>query len=211
MHLGITPQTSCSIEESNFADQFALDSSTPEDTVIIISDDELVGEDDEVTSAFSGYSFFSFNYYCKMCIVDYICTWYLHTNVFCVLDVEGNEAEVFQVITEGRNEDDSNSSAGDGWNRITELPTELQEKLFSFREERYAHLFISTVLNTCSTQICLIKMLHFIYRMESYDMWAMFFIVSMVHMCGSYTTVVHVMYVDELFVEEQWWIVMMTG
>ena len=40
------------------------------------------------------------------------------------------------MITEGRNEDDSNSSAGDGWNKITELPTELQEKLFSFREER---------------------------------------------------------------------------
>ncbi|KAL5499807.1 hypothetical protein EMCRGX_G011269 [Ephydatia muelleri] len=101
---GVIPHTSCSVEELNFADQFALDSSTPEETVITISDDDLVGEDDEVTSAFS--------------------------------DVEGNESEGFQVITEGSNEEDSNSSAGDGWTRITELQTELQEKLLTFREER---------------------------------------------------------------------------
>ena len=56
----------------------------------------------------------------------------------CALDVEGNESEGFQVITEGSNEEDSNSSAGDGWTRITELQTELQEKLLTFREERYA-------------------------------------------------------------------------
>ena len=58
MYLGVIPHTSCSVEELNFADQFALDSSTPEETVITISDDDLVGEDDEVTSAFSGCSLF---------------------------------------------------------------------------------------------------------------------------------------------------------
>lgn len=59
-----------------------------------------------------------------------------HQIIHVTLDVEGNEPEGFQVITEGSNEDDSNSSTGDAWARIHELSTELQEKLLSFREER---------------------------------------------------------------------------
>ena len=63
--VGVVYQASCIVEESSFVDQFALGSNIPEETVITISDDDLIGEDDEVTSAFSGFS------YTKYCFNNY--------------------------------------------------------------------------------------------------------------------------------------------
>ena len=49
------------------------------------------------------------------------------------------------MITECSNEEDSNSSAGDCWSRISELPSELQEVLLAFREERYSSMYLLLV------------------------------------------------------------------
>ena len=55
-------QASSILEESSLVDQFALGSNTTEESVITVSDDDLVGEDDEVTSAFSGHLIFMYIY-----------------------------------------------------------------------------------------------------------------------------------------------------